>query len=101
MSVDDSNSRPISLRLIDHPIVARVITAVVSGLGGFVTIYLLARLSATLGAVLLIAPFGASCVLVFALPHSPLAQPNVIGGHFISAFVGLAVLTLFSVSPLT
>src|SRR5438045_9304637 len=102
MCVDDSNSRPISLRLIDHPIVARVISAVVSGLGGFVTIYLLARLSATLGAVLLIAPFGASCVLVFALPHSPLAQPrNVIGGHFISAFVGLAVLTLFSVSPLT
>jgi CBS-domain-containing membrane protein len=80
----------------------RAIAAAISGLGGFVTIYLLARLSASLNTVLLIAPFGASCVLVFALPQSPLAQPrNVIGGHLISAFVGLAVLTLFGVSPLT
>ena len=98
----DSSSRSISTRLLDHPITTRAIAAAVSGLGGFATIYLLAQLSASLNAVLLIAPFGASCVLVFALPQSPLAQPhNVIGGHLISAFVGLAVLSLLGVSPLT
>lgn len=40
---------------------------------------------------LLAAPIGASAVLVFALPASPLAQPRaVIGGNMLSAIVGLA-----------
>ena len=38
----------------------------------------------------LIAPFGASCVLLFGVPKSPLAQPaNVIGGHMLAAVVAL------------
>lgn len=40
----------------------------------------------------LIAPLGASAVLVFAIPASPLAQPwSVIGGNFISAVIGLSM----------
>ncbi|MDH7793957.1 MULTISPECIES: HPP family protein [unclassified Beijerinckia] len=40
---------------------------------------------------LIIAPVGASAVIVFAIPASPLAQPwPVIGGNMIAAFVGLA-----------
>lgn len=40
----------------------------------------------------LIAPLGASAVLVFAVPASPLAQPwCVIGGNFISAVIGLGL----------
>lgn len=67
--------------------------ALVSGLGGFLAIGALAGLGDTLGLALLIAPFGASCVLLFALPQSPLARPqNVIGGHVLSALVGLIVL---------
>ena len=39
----------------------------------------------------LLAPIGASAVLVFALPASPLAQPwPVIGGNMMSALIGLA-----------
>jgi len=39
-----------------------------------------------------IAPMGASAVLLFAAPNSPLAQPwSVIGGNFISALTGLTV----------
>lgn len=39
---------------------------------------------------LLVAPVGASAVLVFALPASPLAQPwPVVGGNLISAAAGL------------
>ncbi|MGJ7506974.1 HPP family protein [Variovorax sp. GT1P44] len=39
----------------------------------------------------LIAPLGASAVLVFALPASPLAQPwPVIGGNTLAALVGVA-----------
>ncbi|SFD34787.1 CBS domain-containing membrane protein [Bosea sp. CRIB-10] len=41
---------------------------------------------------LVVAPIGASAVLVFVVPASPLAQPwPVIGGNVISALVGLAV----------
>lgn len=39
----------------------------------------------------LMAPLGASTVLVFALPSSPLAQPwAVVGGNMVSAAVGIA-----------
>ena len=40
----------------------------------------------------IVAPIGASAVLVFAVPASPLAQPwSVVGGNAVSALVGLAV----------
>ena len=40
---------------------------------------------------LLVAPIGASAVLVFAVPASPLAQPrSVIGGNVISGLVGVS-----------
>ncbi|MDE1147205.1 MAG: HPP family protein [Azospirillaceae bacterium] len=74
--------------------------ALLAGFGAFLTILLLAELTARAGAPLLIAPFGASCVVVFALPKGPLARPrNVIGGHLISATIGLAVLHLLGPSP--
>lgn len=39
----------------------------------------------------LIAPMGASAVLLFALPASPLAQPwSIVGGNIVSALVGVA-----------
>lgn len=39
----------------------------------------------------MVAPIGASAVLVFALPASPLAQPwAVVGGNAVSAFIGTA-----------
>ncbi|WP_229474967.1 HPP family protein [Pseudoduganella lurida] len=42
-------------------------------------------------AIWLVAPMGASSVLLFCLPASPLAQPwSVIGGNVISALVGAA-----------
>ncbi|MGV3482339.1 MAG: HPP family protein [Sphingobium sp.] len=41
---------------------------------------------------LLVAPIGASAVLLFAVPASPLAQPwSVVGGNIVSALVGITV----------
>ncbi|MCZ8543382.1 HPP family protein [Mesorhizobium qingshengii] len=41
---------------------------------------------------LLVAPMGASAVLLFAVPASPLAQPwSIVGGNTISALVGVIV----------
>ncbi len=40
--------------------------------------------------VFLIASFGASAVLIYGAPKSPLAQPrNVIGGHVLAAIIGV------------
>ena len=46
-------------------------------------------------AALLAAPIGASAVLLFAVPTSPLAQPwPIIGGNIVSVLVGVAVAQL-------
>jgi CBS domain-containing membrane protein len=43
---------------------------------------------------LLVAPMGASAVLLFAVPASPLAQPwSIIGGNMVSAVIGVACAT--------
>ena len=40
---------------------------------------------------MIVAPIGASAVLAFAVPASPLAQPwSVVGGNVVSALVGIA-----------
>lgn len=55
-----------------------------------------------LGLGLLIAPFGASAVLVYAVPNSPLAQPwSVVIGNTLSAVVALGVLTALPGSSLS
>ncbi|RLC01251.1 MAG: HPP family protein [Deltaproteobacteria bacterium] len=47
--------------------------------------------------VFIIGSFGASAVLVYGAIRSPLAQPrNLIGGHVISAVIGVAAYKLFS-----
>jgi CBS domain-containing membrane protein len=52
------------------------------------TMHLLLGASANLP--LLVAPMGASAVLLFAVPASPLAQPwSIIGGNIVSATVGV------------
>jgi len=46
----------------------------------------------TPAALLLAAPMGASAVLLFAVPASPLAQPwPIVGGNVVAALVGVAV----------
>lgn len=49
-----------------------------------------------LGLTLVIGSFGASAVLIYAAIDSPLAQPrNLMGGHVLSAVVGVAAFQLF------
>ncbi|MBY0562332.1 HPP family protein [Hyphomicrobium sp.] len=75
--------------------------AAFAGLGSFLTILLLTIANATEIAPLLIAPFGASCALVFGAPASPLARPyNVVGGHLVTAACGLLVATCIGSSPI-
>jgi CBS-domain-containing membrane protein len=75
-----------------------------SWLGGFLGIGAIAWVNtlvfAGLDLTLMIGSFGASAVLVFGAVRSPLAQPrNVIGGHVLSALVGVAAWKLLQADP--
>lgn len=64
----------------------------IAGFGGFLAISILALLTDHASLALLMAPFGASCVLLFAAPAAPLSQPpNVVAGHFVATLVGLVL----------
>ena len=70
----------------------RLIACLGASIGVALTIVLCARLPiAAADLPIIVAPLGASAVLVFAVPASPLAQPwPVIGGNILSALVGVA-----------
>ena len=71
----------------------------VSTVGGIVSILGVmlisqAQLGLT-GSVSIISSMGSSAVLLFAVPHGPLSQPwSVLGGHLVSALIGVACVKL-------
>ena len=67
-----------------------------AGLGAFLTILVLGLLLAGTGLPFLVAPFGASTILVFGRPSGALAQPiNVVAGYAVAAIVAFAAAQLF------
>ncbi len=65
-----------------------------SGLGGFLGIYCITILNwfTQTDILFLIGSFGASAVLVYGAPQLEFSQPrNLLGGHFLSALVGITV----------
>lgn len=67
-----------------------------SFLGAFIGIGLIAFLQTffltDVENIFLIGSFGASSVLIYGAVESPLAQPrNLIGGHVVSAFIGVSI----------
>ena len=68
---------------------------IVSALGGFLAILLIFHISrfflGTNDIPLIVPSMGASAVLLFAVPHGALSQPwNLLGGHVISAAIGVS-----------
>ena len=75
-----------------------------SWLGAFLGIGAVALVSGVLAGApdqgLMIGSLGASAVLVFGAPRSPLAQPrNLVGGHVLSAIVGVLCFQLLGGFP--
>jgi CBS-domain-containing membrane protein len=72
----------------------------VSWIGGFLGIFLIEQLGRLLiladkSSLFLIGSFGASAVLAYGAPQASFSQPrNLIGGHCISALVGVSVFLL-------
>jgi CBS-domain-containing membrane protein len=73
-----------------------------AGIGASGCITGLSFISSQANAIWLMAPFGATMVILFGLPSSPLAQPrNIILGHVITAAIGLIVAYFFGVNEMT
>lgn len=67
-----------------------------AGIGALLAILILGMLLESTGLPLLIAPFGASTILVFGRPRGVLAQPvNVVAGYTIAASVAFGASQLF------
>ncbi len=61
-----------------------------AGLGAGIALAVVGGLGALTGQPLVRAPFGATGVLLFAVPGSPLSQPaNVVGGHVLATAIAL------------
>ena len=78
--------------------------AALGGLLGVLATALLARAIGGPGSTVpwLVAPIGASAVLVFAAPASPFAHPwAVVGGNTLSALAGIACVQLLGTGPST
>lgn len=53
------------------------------------------------GSLFLVGSFGASAVLLYGVPTSPYAQPrNLVGGHTVSAIIGVSLYYLLPQQPL-
>ena len=81
------------------PPAVRVSEIIWSWVGSFLGIAAVAIINSTIvdksDLVMIIGSFGASAVLIYGAIRSPLAQPrNLIGGHLISAVIGVTAYKL-------
>lgn len=83
------------------PLPPTLMAALTAGIGAALCIAALGSLDLMDSpGIWLMAPFGATMVILFCLPESPLAQPcNIVLGHGLTALVGLLVGQLFGVHP--
>lgn len=74
-------------------------SALIAGIGSMICITLISFLTSKTQDLWLMAPFGATMVIIFGLPSSPLAQPkNIILGHIITTIIGLIILKWLGVN---
>ena len=75
------------------------LSALVAGIGGMTCITTISFLNIHSSIPWLMASFGATMVILFVLPSSPLARPrNIIFGHIITTIIGLVILKLLGVN---
>ncbi|WP_240222070.1 HPP family protein [Rheinheimera hassiensis] len=86
-----------SQRLSAIPLTERLKVALSAFMALFIVTWISLQLAGTGADIVLLASMGASAVLLFGLPNSPLAKPwSFAGGHLISATVGLICSHLFT-----
>lgn len=64
-----------------------------AGIGAFIGLAFIGMIAEKADTMMIIAPFGATAVLLFSAPNSPFSRPlNVFGGYLISTIIGLLIL---------
>ena len=92
MKWDWRHAARVAMARNDH---RNVLAGAVAGLGGGLAIGAMEWFSVVAHYPLAVIPFATSIVLVIGSPEAEPAQPRaLVGGHFVSALVGLAVLKL-------
>lgn len=86
-----------SQQLSAIPLTQRLKVALSAFIALFAVTWISLQLADPAGSIVLLASMGASAVLLFGLPNSPLAKPwSFVGGHLISAAIGLICSHLFT-----
>ena len=71
-------------------------SALLAGCGAAIALLALGLLGIWTGGLWLMAPFGASSVLLFAAPTAVLSQPaNLVGGNVVAAVIALVLVALW------
>lgn len=74
-----------------------VAESIIAGIGALIGLSFIGLIAQSANTMMLIAPFGATAVLLFSAPNSPFSNPmNIFGGYFISSLIGAVVLTYTS-----
>jgi CBS-domain-containing membrane protein len=74
----------------------QIILHLKSGSGAVAGMSLVGVIASFTGLPMLIAPLGATAVLLFGQPASPLAQPmNIFAGYLVASLIGVAAAILF------
>lgn len=69
------------------------IESVIAGAGALVGLSFIGLIAEKAHTLLIIAPFGATAVLLFSAPNSPFSRPwNIFGGYIISTIIGTIIL---------
>jgi len=67
--------------------------SIIAGVGAFIGLSLIGLIAQKAETLMVIAPFGATAVLLFSAPLSPFSKPlNIFGGYLISTLIGSLVL---------
>lgn len=70
-----------------------LIESIIAGIGAFIGLSLLGLIAQKADTMMIIAPFGATAVLLFSAPNSPFSKPlNIFGGYAISTVIGSLIL---------
>lgn len=73
-----------------------------SWLASFIGILVVASITLRSGIPMMIGSFGASAVLLYSALEGPLSQPrNLLGGHLVSAIIGVTMYQLFGRDEIT
>lgn len=74
------------------------IESIIAGIGALIGLSFIGLIAQSADTMMLIAPFGATAVLLFSAPNSPFSNPwNIFGGYVISSIAGAFVLAYTNV----